>query len=103
MSVLIRLELSAPGVGILHGDNQLYNTIVTAHAFIISTPYNIVQRFEQSDEGDCFTYGRTSYVALISGRVEPNKTIIAVVGYFALFYQMILLKFDRAERAVSYR
>ena len=35
MSILIRLELSAPGVGILHGDNQLYNTIVTAHAFLI--------------------------------------------------------------------
>ncbi|KAG0139091.1 hypothetical protein CROQUDRAFT_12727, partial [Cronartium quercuum f. sp. fusiforme G11] len=25
MSIIIRLELSAPGVGILHGDNQLYN------------------------------------------------------------------------------
>lgn len=35
MSILIRLELSAPGVGILHGDNQLYNTIVTAHAFLM--------------------------------------------------------------------
>ena len=35
ISILIRLELSAPGVGVLHGDNQLYNTIVTAHAFII--------------------------------------------------------------------
>ena len=35
MSVLIRIELAAPGVGILHNDNQLYNTIVTAHAFLI--------------------------------------------------------------------
>lgn len=35
ISIMIRLELSAPGVGVLHGDNQLYNTIVTAHAFII--------------------------------------------------------------------
>ncbi|KAI8454287.1 cytochrome oxidase subunit I [Phakopsora pachyrhizi] len=35
ISVLIRLELSAPGVGVLHGDNPLYNTIVPAHAFII--------------------------------------------------------------------
>ncbi|KAI8455662.1 cytochrome c oxidase [Phakopsora pachyrhizi] len=35
ISVLIRLELSAPGVRVVHGDNQLYNTIVTAHAFII--------------------------------------------------------------------
>jgi len=35
MSILIRLELSSPGVGILHGDNQLYNTIVTGHAFLM--------------------------------------------------------------------
>ena len=35
MSVLIRLELAAPGVGILHNDNQLYNTVVTAHAFLM--------------------------------------------------------------------
>ncbi|CAH7670166.1 cytochrome oxidase I [Phakopsora pachyrhizi] len=31
----MELELSAPGVGVLHGDNPLYNTIVPAHAFII--------------------------------------------------------------------
>jgi len=34
-SVLIRLELSAPGVQILQGDNQLFNVIVTAHAFVM--------------------------------------------------------------------
>jgi cytochrome c oxidase subunit 1 len=34
-SVLIRMELAAPGVQFLQGDNQLYNVIVTAHAFIM--------------------------------------------------------------------
>ena len=34
-SVLIRLELSAPGVQILHGDHQLFNVVITAHAFIM--------------------------------------------------------------------
>jgi heme/copper-type cytochrome/quinol oxidase subunit 1 len=34
-SVLIRLELSAPGVQILQGDHQLFNVIVTAHAFVM--------------------------------------------------------------------
>ena len=34
-SVLIRLELSAPGVQILQGDHQLFNVIITAHAFIM--------------------------------------------------------------------
>ncbi|RUP50157.1 hypothetical protein BC936DRAFT_140162 [Jimgerdemannia flammicorona] len=34
-SMLIRLELAAPGVQYLQGDHQLYNVIVTAHAFIM--------------------------------------------------------------------
>ena len=31
-SILIRLELAAPGVQVLNGDNQLFNVIITAHA-----------------------------------------------------------------------
>jgi hypothetical protein len=34
-SVLIRLELSAPGVQFLQGDHHLFNVIITAHAFIM--------------------------------------------------------------------
>ena len=34
-SVLIRLELSAPGVQFLQGEHQLFNVIITAHAFIM--------------------------------------------------------------------
>lgn len=34
-SVLIRLELAAPGVQYLNGDHQLFNVIVTAHAFVM--------------------------------------------------------------------
>ena len=33
LRILIRLELSTPGVFI--GDDQIYNVIVTAHAFVI--------------------------------------------------------------------
>ena len=33
-SVLIRLELSRPGVQFI-GDNQLYNSIITAHAIVM--------------------------------------------------------------------
>jgi cytochrome c oxidase subunit 1 len=34
-SMLIRFELSSPGVAFLAGDHQLYNVIVTAHAFVM--------------------------------------------------------------------
>ena len=34
-SVLIRLELSSPGVQILQGDHQLFNVIITAHALVM--------------------------------------------------------------------
>ena len=34
-SVLIRMELAAPGVQYLNGDHQLYNVIITAHALIM--------------------------------------------------------------------
>jgi hypothetical protein len=35
LSVLIRLELRAPGNQVLMGNSQLYNVIVTAHAFVM--------------------------------------------------------------------
>jgi len=34
-SILIRLELAAPGNQIFAGNYQLYNVIVTAHAFLM--------------------------------------------------------------------
>jgi heme/copper-type cytochrome/quinol oxidase subunit 1 len=34
-SVLIRMELSSPGVQYLQGNHQLFNVIITAHALLM--------------------------------------------------------------------
>ena len=34
-SMIIRMELSSPGVQYLHGNHQLYNVIITAHALLM--------------------------------------------------------------------
>jgi cytochrome c oxidase subunit 1 len=34
-SVLIRMELAAPGVQYLQGNHQLYNVVITAHALLM--------------------------------------------------------------------
>lgn len=53
-SVLIRIELSSPGVQFLQGDHQLFNVIITAHAFLMSAPFHCPVLKE--------TFGRFPYV-----------------------------------------
>lgn len=52
-SVLIRLELSGPGVQYI-SDNQLYNNIITAHAILMSAPL-------------CFVTGLIFVIRLLNG------------------------------------
>lgn len=86
-SVLIRLELSSPGVQFLQGDHQLFNVIISAHAFIMSTPFHSINTCSFTSQGvNLCVVGMIIFLiyhhtAFLPGLIEPNKTISAVVGY----------------------
>ena len=86
-SVLIRLELSSPGVQFLQGDHQLFNVIISAHAFIMSTPFHSINTCSLVSQGTnlcvvgMLIYMITHHTAFLPGLDEPNKTTSAVVGY----------------------
>jgi group II intron reverse transcriptase/maturase len=86
-SLLIRLELSAPGVQFLQGDHQLFNVIITAHALLMCTPFHSIDSCSLASQGanlcvvGMIIYLIIHHAAFLPGLVEPNKTISAVVGY----------------------
>lgn len=86
-SVLIRLELSSPGVQFLQGDHQLFNVIISAHAFIMSTPFHSISTCSLASKGanlcvvGMIIYLINLHTAFLPGLIEPKKTISAVVGY----------------------
>ena len=86
-SILIRMELAAPGVQILNGDHQPFNVIITAHAFIMSTPFNrSFVDVDNSLELTIIVVGAVIFILLtqyssLPGLLKPNKNNNAVVGY----------------------
>jgi retron-type reverse transcriptase len=86
-SLLIRLELSSPGVQFLQGDHQLFNVIISAHAFIMSTPSHFINTCSFTSQGvnlcvvGMIIYMIFHHTAFLPGIEEPNKTFRAVVGY----------------------
>lgn len=63
-SMLIRMELTAPGVQYLNGDHQLYNVIITAHAFIMI--FFMVMHFLTRDKKQFRIFHTSSFVDTLS-------------------------------------
>src|ERR1700760_297427 len=76
-SVLIRLELSSPGVQFLQGDHQLFNVIITAHGLLMLF-FMVIFIYSISISDDLF-YG-VKYLILHSLKIVRKFSEIRSLG-----------------------
>jgi hypothetical protein len=86
-SVLIRLELSSPGVQFLQGDHQLFNVIITAHGllmlfFMVKFFYNYYYNYNILNLENLFYDVKFSNFENIKGIYEINS-----LGYNKKIYK----------------
>ena len=78
-SVLIRLELSGPGVQFI-ADNQLYNSIITAHAIVMSAPMRFAPRKSHQEIMDNLCHVKSIEVGMVKPYGETPTTKLYVKG-----------------------
>jgi len=81
-SVLIRMELSGPGVQYI-ADNQLYNSIITAHAILmIFFMVEIIYIFNFKSQFSCaFSSVKSQSVGkVITGKINNDNNTVLTIG-----------------------
>lgn len=91
-SVLIRMELAAPGVQYLNGDHQLYNVIITAHAFVMIF-FMVMTKYTKYNKGLFNINSNKHYSTNSNGNknnLDPNKAPLKKSSIFLRYTKYVI-------------
>jgi cytochrome c oxidase subunit 1 len=104
-SILIRLELSGPGVQYI-SDNQLYNSIITAHAilmiFFMVKKENIYMFYKISNlpNNSINLYNNKSNNEIIIDNFEYNKNYTKIIIFNPFNNRNTILKVAKNQKGI---
>ena len=91
-SVIIRLELSAPGVQFLEGDHQLFNVVITAHAIVmIFFMVDFNTNFEIKTVENINLFNSIDFVKINKSRNSYSKEVITKKNNYTLLLKFLNL------------